>query len=421
MDHGSRTHRKYAASAMARNMRCTASPGACASAPRLERASAQEGTRAHEVLEHCLRTGYDARQGFAQVHGAVEEANAEAVQVALDHVREIVGQYGAGDVVVWLEAAFDVVPDVCGGTSDIIIYVKSLRRLYVIDYKNGWEIVEVADDGWLNEQALTYGLGAVKALSPTYPIDEVVLTIIQPHPWHVDGPVRSYKASVSEVLAFETRVMRMIHEAETRPSYRPGKSTCRWCAAKPFCPAVEQAVAASFGVTKLTDITAEVLGPASPQDVGRLAALLALEPLVKDFFRSITEVATEIHKHGQPIPGKKLVQSQTRREYYGDEKDIAEGVTAIAPNIRAEELFEQKLKPITTVEKMIAQRVRALSPNRKEQSALVADANRAFAYLLDKKGSGKLVLADWDDNRPEVKVADMFGDVKLPVIEGPKA
>ena len=113
--------------------------------------AAMEGTLAHWVLEQCLLTGKEPEE---YVGDSIAEA--PGFTVTSEMARYIEGVIGRvqlemakdPDAILWAEMRVDYGPwavDGAFGTSDVVIYLPSEKRLVVIDLKYGLgETVHVA-------------------------------------------------------------------------------------------------------------------------------------------------------------------------------------------------------------------------------------------------------------------------------------
>ena len=131
------------------------------------------------------------------------------------------------------------------GTGDHVAR-EPLGRVWVHDYKNGVNLVEVKD----NPQFKIYALGAVGEGNPTM-AETVIMTVVQPNAIHPDGPVRHDEISVDDLLYWGNSVLRPaaqkchqgIKDYDTmgcvawREAYlHPGK-WCKWCPVEATCQA----------------------------------------------------------------------------------------------------------------------------------------------------------------------------------------
>lgn len=154
--HALRAHEDYAASAADQWMNCAGSISLCAGLPEQRSAYAEEGTRAHEVLQNWL-------EGVQPSLVAADEEMRDGIMKVLDYVAARRAEHP--NLQIWIEQRVKVssraAPDRVGGTSDIILYYPDLKMLEVIDFKYG---EGVAVDVIGNKQMRVYALGAYEQL-----------------------------------------------------------------------------------------------------------------------------------------------------------------------------------------------------------------------------------------------------------------
>ena len=158
INHTARSHAVLSASAADRWMHCPPSARLAERYPQTSSSYAEEGTRAHEIAEQCLRAFKDGMPEPVY-HGDDLRIRAE-LQSYIDWIVETYNEYKdkSPDTLMLLETRVDfssVVPDGFG-TGDVIIISGS--TLHIIDLKFGKGVpVEAA----LNPQLMLYALGAL--------------------------------------------------------------------------------------------------------------------------------------------------------------------------------------------------------------------------------------------------------------------
>lgn len=209
-------HHCLGPSGAVRWMNCLASPWLEAEMPAgPDSPAALEGTLAHEESERVLR-GEQA-----------ECTEYPEAQDYVDYVREL------GDTrLIEVKLMWDQYIPGGYGTADAIVIREDERLIEVCDLKYGRGVRVDAED---NPQLKFYGLGAVLALAPLYPIDTCRVHIHQPRLDHIS--VAEY--SKADLLAFGEQVKQvyvtMITANELIPT--PGEGQCRWCRAAGMCKA----------------------------------------------------------------------------------------------------------------------------------------------------------------------------------------
>ena len=374
-------------------MNCPGSIRLCEGVEERPSQYAEEGTRAHELLEQILK---------GERPGGVDPEMYDATRIAVDYVRSI----GLGHLLIDHQGLVpsQIAPGEVGGTVDVMIYLPLIKTLHVIDFKYGAGVaVEVKG----NKQLRVYGVQGINS-DFGWIIEKVVLTIIQPRAFHPDGPIRSEELSVAELLDFHADIETAVENclAPAAPLV-PGAEQCRWCPAASFCPAREaQALAVvgdSFG--HIQEVTKEKLPVPSSLSPARLGQILAAKDLVDDWLEAVQAEAYKFAMSGGKIPGQKLVQSISKRQWSGEIWGIAGELSDASPGSTPEDYVERKLIGIIEAEKL-------LKPYGKKALEVMK--------TLTTKPPGKLQLASENDKRPAVDPASQaFKEVvQVPQITG---
>lgn len=397
--HAQRAHAKLSPSAAHRWWHC---PGSIKASEGIENRSssfADEGTAAHTLAEHCLLgRGYDAAKWigcFVDLESGkiiastiprercieITEEMADAVQVYLDHVRQIIARPG---VEYEVEAKLDLrhIPGMEFGTGDFCAYDEPNRTLYICDYKHGKGVPVEVDD---NPQLLAYAIG-VAARYHNRGVKKVVLAIIQPRAPHPKGPVRTWECSAIDLLDFEADLT----EAATRTfaadaAINPGE-WCKFCPAAPVCPALAaeslKIAQASFDV-----VTDELeLTPPDALTPEQLGETLTRAGILKDWIKRVEEFAHHEATHGRCPKGFKLVMKRATRKW----KDYDLTLQFFGRHGVKEGLWkEPELKSPAELERL------APGKNKTERAA-------AIEGLVSKESSGT-TLAPENDPRPAAR------------------
>ena len=370
---------------------------------------AEEGTRAHELLEALLWADRGpvghlwAQESKDRCETASEEMYRGA-ELAVNYALDLEAQ--GGEMLIEHQGLVpsQIAPGEVGGTVDVMIYLPSIKTLHVIDFKYGAGVaVEVKG----NKQLRVYGVQGINS-DFGWIIEKVVLTIIQPRAFHPDGPIRSEELSVADLLDFHADIETAVDKALDRNvALIPGDKQCRWCPAASFCPAREtQALAVvgdSFG--HIQQVTKEKLPVPSSLSPARLGQILAAKDLVDDWLEAVQAEAYKFAMSGGKIPGQKLVQSISKRQWSGEIWAIAGELSDASPGSTPENYVERKLIGIIEAEKL-------LKPYGKKALEVMK--------TLTTKPPGKLQLASENDKRPAVDPASQaFKEVvQVPQITG---
>ena len=411
-------HFPHGPSAAHRWMRCPGSIAAEAAYPDVTTEPADEGTAAHWLLEQCLLDGNSAADE-AIVHDHIVPAGEEtgcerdwpitgemkeAVQLAIEHIQGFAKKKGTK---LWVEDRVRLDDELClpvpvGGTCDSFLYLPRSKVLVVRDFKYGkGVVVEVKEkDGRLNEQLVLYALGALYRFRREFPDREVKwvdLGIIQPRAFHKKGPIRSYKASVQELLSWEPELDLAVDATLDPNAPRiPGEKQCSFCKAKKDCaerhaalgdaaqdewaavsqpepstvpvPAAEQApelarndrgeLVVPSGRAGVEDVVLPNLVPPSAMTAYQLGVVRRALGKYKDWIKAFDEEVKKRLEHDIPVAGARLGQGPGKRPW-NDEKAALERLRELAAEGVVEEttvIDQPTPKSVAQVEKAVGKR-----------------------------------------------------------------
>ena len=225
---------------------------------------AERGTYVHELCEYKLKRTHKKRVKRPQS----EEYDDEAAESSSDLYVEIITEAeeamkrDRGEVVMLIEEKLDFsewVPDGFGSGDCLLC---SPNELHVFDYKNGYVFVD-ADH---NSQMMLYALGAFAAYDFIFNFQTISMTIVQPNAENIS----TYTVSRDELLAWGEWLKPIAKMAFEGKGELKAGDHCRWCKAKPRCPA-RQAEAMALVNEEFLDLDAgeAVLGEAVPGDDGQ--------------------------------------------------------------------------------------------------------------------------------------------------------
>lgn len=286
---------------------------------------AAEGTAAHELAEHCLRTNTDAcnHRGKKFNGFEVDDGMSCAVQAYLNIVRRILAEHPGA--VLHLESAVDLTwvdPDV-GGTPDAIIVVP-FGPVFVIDYKHGAGVAVEADH-------LQFKLLGLSALDRDP--EQIIAVVVQPRAPHPDGIERHHAYTPEELHAWiaDVRAAAIASRAANPP--RVAGAWCRWCRDK-ACPQLGKKALAEaqmdFGSVLYAAETGAGLIP--PSHVSQLtpkqaARLLEAADIIEAWLKAARAVALDFAKQGT-LPGYKIVAGRKGTRKWGDELEASAAIRA---------------------------------------------------------------------------------------------
>jgi len=221
-----RKHAILSASASHRWMNCTPSARLCERYGDVSSVYADEGTDAHTLCEHKLKTSLGISVDSSTP--SLSYYNNEMERFATEYVEYILGiSKKSENILVERKLDFsDYVPEGFG-TGDCIVLVD--ETLYVIDFKYGAGVFVSAED---NPQMKLYALGALNLFKGKKNICSVSMTIYQPRL----GNVSTYTMPSELLYKWADEVLRPAAKAAfAGEGTRVCGDWCRFCKAKYDC------------------------------------------------------------------------------------------------------------------------------------------------------------------------------------------
>jgi len=293
-------------------------------------ANAKEGSDAHKIKEMVmgrkLRVGSDPDAPFPKIDRPVAELE-EMMRHANDYVvfvRTFIDGYP--DAIVLEEQKVDAsaLHPALFGTADTIIWIPSIRKLIVIDYKYGFRAVDVGTVEDTNPQLAAYGVSAALMLMSAQGVApaEIVLAVAQPRLPLGERYPQLHIPDAPSWLQVESEKMRTEALATEDPNAPlvPGDH-CRYCKAAMHgkCPAVKQYVGTALNVAAGTVALLDI-----PTD--ELLALYSARSAFKPFLEEIEARVEQLAKVGHARLQVTVVKG---RQMWADPKSAAMTLLAI--------------------------------------------------------------------------------------------
>lgn len=375
--HAERSHALLSPSGAHRWLVCTPSARLEATLPDTESDAAKKGTLAHEIAELKLRKYAVEPMGPRKFVAALKKKKEDPLyepemdkhtDMYLEYIQSIVHSFNSPPYVA-VEKKVDLaayVPE-SSGTSDCIIIGGNM--MHVIDYKNGQGHPVEAEN---NPQMKLYALGALRAYSMLFPIEEIRMAIIQPKVWERPS---EWSISAADLLAWGESIKPIAQAAfEGKGEYKPGDH-CLFCRARTTCRA---------RVERL--LSAGEVAPMKPPLITWDEAAEALRRAegIVSWYNSLKELALAEVLKGGDVPGWKAVEGRGSRQY----ADMDAAFTHLQANGVDEALLYER-KPLTppALEKVLGK------PQYRELL-------EAPGHVISKSGAPTLVPAD--DKRPAI-------------------
>lgn len=392
---------------------------------------AAEGTVAHELAEQWLRSGVKPVQRLGEVVWIQESPGkpvyeVEIDEVMLDFVEEYVqwcqclpGQHYVETrvyftqlmptlVIINEDGDEEEVPFVPqGGTADhaacIFATEDELATLIISDFKYGKGVfVEVQN----NTQGMLYALGFFYEWDWLYNFQRIIIRIGQPRM----ANFAEWEVTREELLEFAEMVRDRAAAAwQVDAPRRVSEKGCRWCKAKYDCAAYAVAIDA-IAYAELETLESEVdtetmsfmkdrlraqykLNTAATSRLSHeeMVSILKFRKPMEAYFEALFNKLTEDAKDGVKIPGKKLAEARSYRQWKNPSK-IADHAEFLG--VPRDKIFKTEIVSPAQLEEM-------LRKEAKIDKKLIPGLLEGYIY----QPPGKATLVDDNDPRPE------FGDM----------
>lgn len=315
-----------------RVMGCPGSVALCATMPpKPSSVYADLGTLLHNVIAQVLDQGIKPETLIGMTYEdqvLTQEHIDTKILPALSFLNEVDPQ-NTMEFAVETQVSFaNFMPDVFG-SCDLLGRVGN--RAIVLDWKFGDGVAVSAEE---NEQLLFYAAAAMRTEAVKWVFDgvtEIECVIVQP-PF-----IRRWVTDANRVHVFENNLFAAVKEAQKKTAKLTAGEHCRWCTAKPICPAMTGAVDRALQL-QMASLDAEKIG-------GYLKNCDLLEQWITD----LRALAHQMIESDTPVPGWKLVAKRATRQWVAE--DVATDVLSkVVPDT---DLFVTKLISPAQAEKVL--------------------------------------------------------------------
>ena len=237
-------------------------------------------------------------------------------------------------------------PTVAGafGTADLIVRIGNV--IHVVDFKFGSGVRVLAlypdgDEDVINAQLLFYAAAARHSFPEFFAgVEDIVLTILQPMSIELDAEmVSTVTVTPAELDAFITLYRAACAEALTGSPRLERGAHCRFCPARPICPAH------TGPLLDLAQFTMPT--PTAGDYLQLLAAGLDLVDAVKDIGTALHDQAKQALHAGDVVPGYTLSAGRAVRHWHDE---AAAAVTLIKLGLARDDVLVETLRSPKQVE-----------------------------------------------------------------------
>lgn len=234
-----------------------------------------------------------------------------------------------------------------GGPCDFwCIYIddRGKRVGYLLDYKYGYRVRDAEN----SEQLALYAVGMRKEMRRLgKDLDYIRGAIFQPRP--VGDPYRETIFTKSKLDSWEKKFLKAGGQIfiKKEPKYKVG-DWCQDCRAQGICTTYQQQKESE---TQLILSQPDINTLPTPEQIpdAQLTKILQNKESIEDFLKSCQAYAFNRIKRGDPLPGFKIVNTQTRRKWREETEEIATTLRGYG----IEPYKQPTLKNITDIEKTL--------------------------------------------------------------------
>lgn len=393
--------------------------------------SAVDGTHSHTLLEHCIKAdladplnmvGLKMKDHDGEF--VVDRARAERVKIAVDYLGERVNHSAT------VLAESRVNPEHLLGRKDLSgtvdVQIVTGRNVEIIDYKDGFNPVSAENNDQLEQYAFGVLAGYKLPINAEYPIDTIIMTIIQPKlALRGLNPISSCTVTVQEMLG---KIGQIVVEAaatdDPKAPLVPGEVQCKYCRARGSCSALATDVMKDIGVMFQPMVQSAPADEISHQTASKdpntmtdqqIREIMEGAPLMRQLLDSVEEEALKRFKAGISIPGLKAVNGRGSRNWNLPDDQIAEKLKRMG--VPKDHIWETKLVSVAKAEKLTWEKTKA---GEKVRVQLTERQRKTLDAEYVTKLAGKLTIVPESDSRPAVimNAAPMFAAVEsVPVAD----
>lgn len=304
-------------------------------------APAAEGTAAHELGEFALRLGCETSSCIGSVFNkhVVTEAMADYVNVYVGEIRKILAENPDAVLMVEKRVTMTSVANDVFGTGDCIIYIPSKRKLYNIDLKYGYGIVDVND----NIQLAHYSVSTFDTFQYWDLVDTVEAMIIQPRAEHIDGVIRRFTFTRADLIEWQRKFVKIVEIARRDDAPIIAGDHCKYCDASAICRA---RILRTINMLSLD-------GPLHSLSEDEIMGIFTEIPTLIRTLEALKEVTINLGKSGKRLKGWKLVKAKAWHVCNDTDAFVTEVMADKRTKLEDDyDLYNLKLKGKTDLKKL---------------------------------------------------------------------
>lgn len=292
---------------------------------------ADRGTLLHNVIAELLEFDKKPEQCIGATYKnqtLTQELIDEKIIPALEAL-DAIDPDKTMEYMVETRVAFgDYLPNAFGSTD---LLGRKGKRAFVLDWKFGDGVLVDSEN---NPQLLFYAAAAMRTPAARWVFEgatEIECIIVQP------PAIRRWVTTPERIKEFEQELLYAVRLSSWPDAPMTTGDHCRWCAAKPVCPAMTGQVERALK-TQLESLP-----------VDQIALQLEQADAIESYLTDLRALAFQMLENEQPVPGYKLVAKQARRQWVEEAK-----IEAWADANKIEDAYEPvKIKSPAQLEKVL--------------------------------------------------------------------
>lgn len=348
-----RKHALLSASSSKRWINCTPSARLSETFPETTSDYAKEGTLAHDICELKLRKlfiepgmperTFKSAHNKLKKHVLYDPEMERYTDEYVDYIQRIAYSYPVSPkIVLEKEVHYGHVARDGYGFSDCVIL--SGTDCHVVDFKYGKGITVSAEE---NPQMMLYAIGAIAEYGIAYPVEQVILHIVQPRTKNFSR----WELPAGKLQEWAEQTVKPAAELawEGKGAFKQGP----WCD-DCFCPAAGTCRARMEENMEalqkhLDPVTGKLMDEAllSNEEIG---AILPLLELAAPWIKKVQKAALDKLLKEEKIPGWKLVEGRSNRNLPEPDKAYE---ALVAAGYKKAMFYEKKPIALTEAEKVI--------------------------------------------------------------------
>lgn len=302
---------------------CTMYPTMNAAYPEEATEESREGDATHELAARMIESAAVANLQFPTRETTVDTVASngfvysdemyDGAKMYADDVAEVMRTEGVfGGEFLGIEARVEApsIHDLSFGTTDCYLFSVRKMRLYVWDFKFGYEVVEAFE----NRQAINYVAGILEKLKINGIEDQnitVEIRICQPRAFHRDGTIRKWVVRASDLRGYFNQLHAGAHKSLSADATAHSGKHCKHCPGRHVCEA-----ALAGGVSLYEASIKSTPLNISPEALAVLYTIVKrarkqLEALETGYEESIKNMI----RSGKPVPGLLVETGQGRERW----------------------------------------------------------------------------------------------------------